>query len=133
MESVEIFIKPNCVTNRKQVSVLEKMGVKTVVRDLLAEDWNPSTLHKFLKGTEKADWLNPFAPAVKSEQIDAHCFSEHELLEILCQSPALIRRPLIAIGDNKSIGFEWGFLKQCLPLGDVAVENDITDCSRTDR
>ncbi|MCG8611081.1 MAG: hypothetical protein MI864_11145 [Pseudomonadales bacterium] len=91
---ITFYGKPKCVTNRKQVSMLRKAGIRVNEVNVLEHPWSPGELKLFLQGRPVENWLNPSAPAVKDGRFSLQQ-PEDVILQALCDEPVLIRRPLI--------------------------------------
>lgn len=101
-QTLHFYLKPGCITNRKQLGWLRTAGVRVEEQNLLTTVWTADSLKRFLGRRPVVDWFNPSAPAIKSGQQVPGLMSESEALDALCQDPLLIRRPLICILPNAS-------------------------------
>ena len=106
MAIVTFFGKPGCVGNRRQMEVLKAAGHQVVFRDLLTEPWSADGLMRFLGGLPVADWFNRSAKRVKAGEVVPDHLGADEALGVLLAEPLLIRRPLMAVGDTRVVGWE---------------------------
>ncbi len=106
MAKVVFFGKPGCVGNRRQMEVLTASGHDVVFRDLLTEPWTASGLMEFLGGLPVADWFNRSAKRVKAGEVLPERLGADEALSLLLAEPLLIRRPLMAVGDARVVGWD---------------------------
>ena len=130
-KSVVFYGKPTCVNNRKQVRLLVQAGVDVAQRNIFEVQWSTSRLSRFFNGVPLLDCVNPSAPLVKSKEIDVENLSRFALLQMMCLSPVLIRRPLIVYEDRYWVGFNWKQL--CAEMGLNFIEptgNNIETCAK---
>lgn len=106
MAQVTFYEKPGCGGNLRQREMLLAAGHVLAVRDLLTEPWTPESLRPFFGASPVASWFNPLAPAVRDRHIDPGSFDEPTALQALIDSPILIRRPLMQVGNERLCGFD---------------------------
>lgn len=102
---VIFFEKPNCLGNAKQKKLLDMHFIPYETKNILTYPWEKKILNSFFDGVAKEDIYNPFAPKIKSKEIDAEKLSKDDLIELMLKDPILIKRPLLIIGDKKICGF----------------------------
>lgn len=132
MATVIFYEKPGCINNTKQKALLNAAGHELDVRNLLTEAWTAASLRLFFGDRPVVEWFNRTAPQVKSGEVVPEQVDEATALALMIANPILIRRPLIAIGDCYTVGFNVEQLNQWIGLsvGDQAspseslVEND---------
>jgi nitrogenase-associated protein len=129
MTTIIFYSKPGCVTNARQLTLLEAAGHEVVVHNLLAESWTPARLKEFFSGRPVAEWLNRAAPRVKSGEIDPHHLTEESALALLVAEPLLIRRPLLEIGAARLAGFDLETLRAHISLLEEAPAADLQACA----
>jgi len=105
MAIVTFFGKPGCVGNRRQIEVLKASGHEVVFRDLLTEAWTADSLMPFLGGLPVADWFNRSAKRVKAGEVVPDQLGAGDALALLLAEPLLIRRPLMAVGETRAVGW----------------------------
>ncbi len=119
-KSLVFFCKPTCINNKKQKNILNIAGIK-FEEDLLTYSWTPEYLKLFVMNHPREYWFNKTAPDVKKGVVDPMILSEDELLIKMCESPILIRRPLMEFGEQRFLGFDWPGLLSVLGI----------DCDKT--
>jgi len=97
--------KPGCRTNARQRRLLESVGHRLIVRNLLTEAWTPEELLSYFGDMPVRSWLNPAAPAVKSGAVDPECIDGDAALALMLAEPLLIRRPLLEMEGRRRAGF----------------------------
>jgi len=121
---LDFFGKPGCKTNRRQRAMLRQAGVDLKEHDLLNQGWTPAALQPFLQGQAVSDWFNKAAPAVRDGEVEPDVLSAAEAMQLLCEQPILIRRPLLRAGDWYQCGFDRLALQQQLGVQLVDPNSD---------
>lgn len=128
MTDILFYEKPGCINGGKQKKILEAAGHCLECKNILEEKWTNEKLLPFIEGKEPSTMMNHTAPAIKNGEITPDQLSFTEAMELMLDSPILIKRPLIFV-DNKYIqGFTHPDL---IPyLGDWAGKEDVTTCPK---
>jgi nitrogenase-associated protein len=108
MTEVVFYEKPGCLSNARQKALLQALGHRLTVRDLLAEPWTTERLRGFFGDRPVADWFNYTAPRVKSGEVMPAALDADEALALMVADPILVRRPLLELPGLKACGFESG-------------------------
>ena len=103
---VLFYEKPGCVNNTRQKTLLMAAGHAVEARNLLTEPWTAEALRGFFGTRPVAEWFNRSAPAVTSGRVDPGAASAEQALELMLADPLLIRRPLLDVEGQRSVGFE---------------------------
>lgn len=127
---VIFYEKPGCVTNAKQKKVLRQSGIDVECRDLLTEKWTKKRLSSFFRGYLVSEWFNPAAPAIKKGEIKLDNISAADAIKIMLDTPLLIRRPLIEVGEQTILGFRISDIESATSKKLVGIEQELNDCSR---
>lgn len=106
MAHITFFEKPGCGGNAKQKGLLRAARHTLDVRDLLEWRWTAQALLEFLAPLPVADWFNRAAPRIKSGEIVPETLDAGAALALLLAEPLLIRRPLMALGEQRMVGFD---------------------------
>ena len=133
---LDFYEKPGCINNRKQKELLQAAGFELNVRNLLTQPWQSQELRKYFEGLPLPQWFNPSAPRIKQEKIKPFLLSEEEALTEMVADPLLIRRPLIAHGEQRQAGFDlnaWLPLLEQEPINVPDVPGDIETCPKQSR
>lgn len=94
---LHFYGKSGCKTNRRQRKMLQQAGVEMTEHNLLSTAWTPETLRPFFRGLAVSEWFNTTAPAIKQGELDIQTLTGEQALELMCQQPLLIRRPLLRL------------------------------------
>ena len=130
-EIIIFYEKPGCQGNARQKKMLMDAGITLVVRDMLSESWDKRSLMEFFKEAPVAEWFNPFAPQIKSGEVDPVSLSADEAVARMTAEPILIKRPLMCYKDETFLGFDLEKLKGFFPA--LAGErNNPGTCSGSD-
>lgn len=121
MADVVFFGMPEDSTALKQRNKLEAAGHYVTFRDVMAEPWTAETLMQFLDGKPVEQWFHKMHADVRSGAVTPASLSAEAALGLLLSRPDLIRRPLLQVGEDRSIGFDPNFLEGWIgiaPKGD---------------
>jgi arsenate reductase len=103
---VIFYEKTGCSGNDRQKKLLRLNSIDFEVKSILDTTWDKETLGCFFENLEKKDMINQFAPQIKNNKIDISQISKDELIKKMCETPILIKRPLLEIGEDKIVGFD---------------------------
>jgi nitrogenase-associated protein len=141
MANVIFYEKPGCINNTKQKALLQAAGHQVQAHNLLIEAWTVENLRLFLGTLPVADWFNRSAPAVKAGDVIPETLDAETALLMMVQNPLLIRRPLMQVGDRRSIGFDVAIIDAWIGLqpintaqtaiSDALKQQDLQTCPRS--
>ncbi|MGJ0426747.1 ArsC/Spx/MgsR family protein [Methylocystis sp.] len=106
MAHVIFYEKPGCAGNARQKALLVASGHEVEARNLLTEPWSMSSLRPYFGAKPVPEWFNASSPRIKSGEIDPDKVTPQQALVMMIVDPALIRRPLMRIGDHCEAGFD---------------------------
>lgn len=122
---VEIFVKPGCVNNKKQVKMLEEKGHHVIVKDIFTIPWNVGTLQKFFADIPFEKWINPTAPRIKRGEVDLAKLTPQNAISEMVKDNYLIKRPLLIAGGVYASGFDSALATELMKGADVS---DVLNC-----
>lgn len=131
MATVIFYEKPGCINNTKQKTLLEAAGHSVQARNLLTEHWTAEGLRSFFGMLPVADWFNRSAPRIKSGEIVPEKLEAETALALMIDQPLLIRRPLMQVGQQRSIGFEIDTIAAWIGLQLSTQQQDLQTCPRS--
>ena len=108
MTEVVFYEKPGCLSNARQKALLQALGHRLTVRELLAEPWTTERLRGFFGDRPVVDWFNHTAPRVRSGEVVPAALDADLALALMVTDPILVRRPLLELPGLKACGFEPG-------------------------
>ncbi len=117
MAHIVFYEKPGCGGNARQKALLRAAGHALETRDLLRWPWTAAGLLAFLAPWPVAQWFNRAAPRVKSGEVVPEALDTAAALALLLADPLLIRRPLMACGDTRLVGFDTAQVDAWVGLG----------------
>lgn len=103
---VVFYEKTGCAGNEKQKQLLRLNGISFETKSILDTTWDKKSLESFFNELEIDQIINKFAPQIKNNEINLSTISREELIELMCETPILIKRPLLEVGDAKIVGFD---------------------------
>lgn len=116
MATIIFYEKPGCINNTKQKALLQAAGHTLEARNLLTEAWTAARLWAFFGDLPVAEWFNRTAPQIKSGEIIPEQLAAETALALMIQSPLLIRRPLLQVGNQRAVGFDKNHLAAWIGL-----------------
>ncbi|HEY6093784.1 MAG TPA: ArsC/Spx/MgsR family protein [Gallionellaceae bacterium] len=128
MATITFYEKPGCGNNTKQKALLTAAGHQVEARNMLTHPWSAAELLEFFGQRPVAEWFNRAAPRIKSGEVVPEALDATSALHLLLQDHLLIRRPLIASGGRKEIGFDPDLIHAWLGL--TPTGQDLESCPR---
>lgn len=128
MAHVIFYEKPSCSGNARQKEILSRAGHTLEPRNLLRAPWTRESLLAFLDPLPVGAWFNRNAPTVKSGAIDPEQLDRETALQLLLQTPLLIRRPLLEVDGVRQVGFDAEVLDAWIGLPGVAPAPNLEAC-----
>ena len=120
MAHISFYEKPGCGGNARQKALLLAAHHTLDVKNLLETPWTEEELLLFLSPLAVPDWFNRAAPQVKSGDVVPESLSADAALALLLAQPVLIRRPLMAVGEQRMVGFDTAAVHAWVGLGEQA-------------
>ncbi len=130
MAQIIFYEKPGCINNTKQKKLLRDAGHVVIEKNLLTEPWseNPALLTAFFNELPINQWFNSSAPAIKQGSINPEALTAEQAITAMLSDPLLIRRPLMAVGADKRVGFNESEIEQWIGLTTKSGEADLESC-----
>lgn len=131
MATVTFYEKPGCINNTRQKLLLAAAGHQVEAKNVLTEAWQAERLRAFFGDLPVRHWFNYSAPAIKHGEIEPDRLNEQEALALMVESPILIRRPLMQVGDSFKAGFDQEAVDQWIGLNVISTGRNMESCTRT--
>ncbi len=131
MATVIFYEKPGCASNSRQKMLLMAAGHLVIAKSVLEQPWTLETLRPFFGDLAVRDWFNYSAPAIKYGEVEPDKLDENQALALMLETPLLIRRPLMQVGDDYRAGFDAEQVEAWLGLTTLKTEADLEKCSRS--
>lgn len=120
MAHITFYEKPGCGGNAKQKALLLAAQHTLDVKNLLEAPWTEDSLLLFLKPLAVPDWFNRAAPQIKSGAVVPESLTADAAMALLLAQPLLIRRPLMAVGEQRLVGFDTAAVHTWVGLDEMA-------------
>ncbi|WPD23842.1 MAG: hypothetical protein SD837_04605 [Candidatus Electrothrix scaldis] len=127
--NVEIYVKPECKNNKKQIEMLKSKGHDVTVKNIFEEDWTTEKLAPFFQKLSFDRWHNPYAPRIKSGEVDPAKLTKENIFTEMINDNYLIRRPLLQVKDRYDCGFDSELAKELMENSDVT---EVLACHQAD-
>lgn len=128
---VDFYEKTGCINNTRQKLLLIEAGHRVYAHNLLTEPWTKARLLAFFGELAVPDWFNRSAPRVTSGEVVPELCSAEQALALMVKDPLLIRRPLMAVGESRKVGFDPTQVMEWIGLvGEADTEGDLESCPR---
>ena len=101
-----IYHNPRCSKARETLQLLEDNGVEPEIIDYLEDPPTPEELKRIIEmlGVPARDLLRTTEPVYKDADLDDDSLSDDEIIDAICEYPALMQRPIVVTGDRAIIG-----------------------------
>ena len=132
MAQVDFYEKPGCINNTRQKQLLAAAGHRVEAHNLLTEPWTAQRLRGFFGELAVTEWFNRSAPRIKSGEVVPEGCTAEQALALMVDDPLLIRRPLMAVGEERRVGFDPQAVEAWIGLGAETTGNsDLEACPRS--
>lgn len=132
MAVVIFYEKPGCRNNTRQKAMLRAAGHQPESRNLLSEHWTPEKLRLFFGDLPVTEWFNRSASRIKSGSVKPDELDAETALQLMVSEPLLIRRPLLQVGEVRSVGFNTDEINSWIGLNPVDICGlDVETCPRS--
>ncbi len=117
--NIDFYIKPGCINNKKQISILKENGHEVNTIDIFSTQWSEELLSRFFHDGKLENWINPVAPRLKYGEVTLDDFTEENIFPEMIKDNYLIRRPLIHAEGSYAYGFDSDLVKDLVNGEDV--------------
>lgn len=105
-QKLVIYHNPRCSKSRETLQILEDNNVTAEIVEYLE---NPPTIDELRDiiaklGIGARELLRTTEPVYRDADLDDDSLSEDEIIEAICEYPALLQRPIVVAGDRAIIG-----------------------------
>ncbi len=106
LDKIVIFHNPACSKSRETLQLLEAHECTPEVVDYLEDPPTPAELRRIiaLLGVAARDLLRTTEAVYRDAELDDDSLSDEEIIEAICEYPALLQRPIVIVGDKAVIG-----------------------------
>ena len=101
-----IYHNPRCSKSRETLQLLEDHECDPEIIEYLEEPPTMEDLQRIISmlGVSARDLLRTTEPVYKDAELDDDSLSDEEIIEAICEYPALLQRPIVIAGDRAVIG-----------------------------
>ena len=105
-EKLVIYHNPRCSKSRETLQILEDNNVSTEIVEYLEQPPTAAELTSIIGklGVSARDLLRTTEPVYRDAELDDDSLTEDEIIEAICEYPALLQRPIVVAGDKAIIG-----------------------------
>ncbi|MFD1429405.1 transcriptional regulator Spx [Lacticaseibacillus mingshuiensis] len=121
---VTLYYAPSCTSCRKARAWLKAHKIPFVERNIVADPLTAAEIKGLLRMTENGteELISVRSRTFHELGLDLDDMSMTALLDLLVQTPALIRRPIIADDKRLQVGFNEDEIRRFLPRKVRAIE-----------
>ena len=101
-----MYHNPRCSKSRETLQLLEERDLHPEIIDYLDEPPSPQELQNIIGmlGVSARDLLRTTEPVYRDADLDDDSLTDDEIIEAICEYPALLQRPIVVSGDKAVIG-----------------------------
>ena len=105
-EKPVMYHNPRCSKSRETLQILNDHEIEPDIVDYLDEPPSAEELKRVigLLGVTARDLLRTTEQVYKDADLDDDSLSDDEIIDAICEYPALLQRPIVIFGDRAVIG-----------------------------
>jgi arsenate reductase (glutaredoxin) len=105
-EKLVIYHNPRCSKSRETLQILQQHECAPEIIDYLEEPPTADELRRLvsLLGVSARNLLRTTEAVYRDADLDDDSLSEDEIIEAICEFPALLQRPIVVSGKRAVIG-----------------------------
>lgn len=105
-EKLVIYHNPRCSKSRETLQLLEDNNVTPEIIDYLENPPTASELSSIIAklGVDARDLLRTTEQVYRDAELDDNSLTDAEIIEAICEYPALLQRPIVVAGEKAIIG-----------------------------
>jgi len=105
-DNIVIYHNPRCSKSRETLQILEDNGVDAEIIEYLEDPPTPQELKRIIGmlGVAARDLLRSTEQVYKDADLDDDSLGDDEIIDAICEYPALLQRPIVIAGDRAVIG-----------------------------
>lgn len=121
---VTIFTAPSCTSSRKAKAWLEEYDISYKERNIFSKPLTKREIRSILRMTENGtgDIISNRSKAFQDLDVDIEDLTMMELVDLIQQSPGLLRRPIMLDEKRIQIGYNADEIRRFLPREVRALE-----------
>ncbi|MDC1287145.1 arsenate reductase (glutaredoxin) [Gammaproteobacteria bacterium] len=101
-----IYHNPKCSKSRETLQILLDNNIETEIIDYLEVPPSPLELGRIIEmlGASARDLMRSTEPVYKDADLDDDSLSDDDIIEAICEYPALLQRPIVIFREKAIIG-----------------------------
>ena len=101
-----IYHNPRCSKSRETLQIIQDNHVDTEIIDYLDDPPTAEELKRIIAmlGVPARDLMRTTEPVYKDADLDDDSLSDDDIIEAICEFPALLQRPIVISGGRAIIG-----------------------------
>ena len=105
-DKLVIYHNPRCSKSRETLQLLEENNMSPEIIEYLEEPPTAAELARIvaLLGIGARELLRTTEQVYKDAELDDDSLSDEEIIEAICEYPALMQRPIVVQGEQAIIG-----------------------------
>ena len=105
-DKIVIYHNPACSKSRETLQLLESHQCAPEIIEYLEDPPAPAELKRIigLLGVSARDLLRTTEAVYREAELDDDSLSDDEIIEAICEYPALLQRPIVVSGNKAVIG-----------------------------
>jgi len=105
-DKIVIYHNPRCSKSRETLQLIVDREINPEIVDYLEEPPTAEDLKRIISllGVTARDLLRTTEPVYRDAELDDDSLSDDEIIEAICEYPALLQRPIVIAGDKAVIG-----------------------------
>jgi len=105
-EKLVIYHNPRCSKSRETLQLLEDNNVNPEIIDYLEDPPTAGELSSIIVklGVGARDLLRTTEQVYRDAELDDDSLTDEEIIEAICEYPALLQRPIVVSGEKAIIG-----------------------------
>tara|TARA_B110000444_G_C18680273_1_gene519368 strand:- start:477 stop:830 length:354 start_codon:yes stop_codon:yes gene_type:complete len=103
---VTIFHNPRCSKSRAALQIVKKLGIEPIIIEYLKNPPTPEKIKLILNklGVNPRDIMRTKEPVYLEKELNNQDLANEELIDAIAESPILLERPIILVGEKAAIG-----------------------------
>lgn len=105
-ERLVIYHNPSCSKSRETLQILVDHDCTPEIIEYLEDPPGPDELRSLIDmlGVTARDLMRTTEPVYRDAELDDDSLSDDEIIEAICEFPALLQRPIVVFGNRAVIG-----------------------------
>jgi len=105
-KGLAIYHNPGCSKSREALEILQQKNLSPEIIDYLEDPPTPRELKDLIEmlGVPARDLLRTTESVYKDAELEDESLTDDDIIEAICEYPALLQRPIVISGGRAIIG-----------------------------